>query len=125
MPPNMLATRASMLSASGTMAPQLSKAAARLSHMPLCTCAPANGSRTSPLSSHQPQQTRQLSLAARPQIKATPSHISQPILLKQPLSKRQFSATARPQLKEKKTFFPEPENKHLIRTTRPAWEHPG
>lgn len=117
----MLATRAPMLAASsGAVVPQVAMAAARLSHMPLRTFSASAQARPS-VASHT--QTRQLSLEHRPQIKATPLHADKPILLSQPLSKRQFSATARPQLKEK--FFPEPENKSLIRTTKAAWEHPG
>ena len=88
--------------------------------MPLRTFSASAQARPS-VASHT--QARQLSLEHRPQIKATPLHAGKPILLSQPLSKRQFSATARPQLKEK--FFPEPENKSLIRTTKAAWEHPG
>lgn len=118
----MLSTRAPMLTASsGAVVPQLAMATARLSHMPLRTFGASAQAHPS-TASHT--QTRQLSLEHRPQIKATPLHAGKPILLSQPLSKRQFSATAKAQLKMKK-YFPEPENNSLIRTTKPAWEHPG
>lgn len=107
---NMIAARAPMLAAHGTMLPKMSMAASRLCLTPIYS---TNG--------RTPQQSRHLSLAARP-ARPTLHHPARPSLQQQPLSKRQFSTTSPPQLEEK--YFPEPKH-HLIRTTRPAWEHPG
>lgn len=108
---NMIAARAPMLTAHGTMLPKMSMAASRLCITPIYN---TNG--------RSPQQSRHLSLAARP-ARTTPHHAARPSLQQQQsLSRRQFSTTTPPQLAEK--YFPEPKH-HLIRTTRPAWEHPG
>lgn len=96
-----------MLATHGTMLPKISMVAA--SRVCLTPTYNTNG--------RTPQQSRHLSLAARP-ARTTPH----PAARKQPLSRRQFTTTTAPQLEEK--YFPEPKH-HLIRTTRPAWEHPG
>ncbi|KAL5346895.1 inducible alternative oxidase 2 [Pseudogymnoascus australis] len=107
---NMIAARAPILVGHGTMLPKMSTAASRLCLTPIYN---TNG--------RSPQQSRHLSLAARP-ARTTPHHAARPSLQQQLLSNRQFSTTTPPQLEEK--YFPEPKH-NLIRTTRPAWEHPG
>lgn len=118
----MLATRGPMLAAtSGTLVPQLSMAAVRLSHAPLASyatvlAAPKTASHT---------QTRQLHFDHRPQIKATPLSLSKPLALQPNLSKCNFSFTARTPIKEKYEYFPEADHSHRIKKTKPMWEHPG
>ena len=107
---SMITARAPMLVANRTMLPKMSMAASRLCLTPIYT---TNG--------RTPQQSRHLSLAARPAM-ITQHHAARPSLQQQQLSKRQFSTTSSTKLEEK--YFPEPKH-HLIRTTRPAWEHPG